>query len=278
MFLSKFSKEAPIKELQIDSSVHKLYLWMEFTFDELKNNNNPGNAIVKELDKIKVSLQRQTPNGAEHILMPTGLGVLGEISSNKEGHIGVKAYLGKAGCNVDVAFQVSPASLVAGSGEFLLLTVDTSEFEKADLNGEVYAVELPNQTTVHTEYKQHKANANTTKVLSMSGVDILSLPKKNFQQLDVVYPERTITFKGDIQCVMRSVENLILNCMVMHTYFVDGQQSSETAEANPKPLLTFSNSQTYFDSVENYTLGVNGALEVRVLYSEDSPIYTVSNI
>ena len=197
---------------------------------------------------------------------------LGEISSNKEGHIGVKAFTNKAGCNVDLAFQVSPASLVAGAGEFLLLTVDTSAFAQSDLNGDVWAVELPNQTTVHTEYKQHKANANTTKVLSMSGVDIISLPKANLVQFDVVYPERTVTFKYDIKCVVRAVENLIMNCVVMHGYNLD-----TSAEEGEKGVV-FSNAQTYFDDVEYYTLGVNGALEVRALYSEDSPIYTVSNI
>jgi len=259
MLLGNVTKDNPMRELQVDSSIHKLFLYLEFTDVTIRDTINPGRTLLNHLDKIKVNVQRQTAAGVEHILLPIGLGTISEIAANFEGHINAKAYNNKQGFNVDLQFQLSSASLVSGNGEYLLLSIDPSGFELADLNIQVHSVEVPTQTTAHTEYIQHKANANTFKVLNVQNVDAVALPKADFQQVDFVYPTRTVTYKNELRSISQSVENLIANLV-----FCTGTG----------PGIWDSTAQTYFDGINLNVLSIRDVLEIRVLYSKDTNIIT----
>ena len=265
MQIAVATKATPLKDVQIDSSICKLFVVIEYTDKNLNRPNiNPMRfKILPALDKIKLSVERQTENGTENILMPMGLGTLGEIAANMEGHINSICYIaGNTGINVEMQIPIAPASLSADAGKYLLLSLDTSEFEFEDLKIWLYSLEVPVLTRNHVEYRQHKVIANTIKTLSTRDLDLVSFPRKDFQSVDFVYPNKTVTYKGvELKAIPQGVENLIANYVAV----LNGEVDELRIELH---------SQSYYDGINYHTIRTKGMSEIRVLYSDDANIIT----
>lgn len=271
MYIITGSKTASIKEKQIDAPIQKLFIVGSIPLPKfgMETNRNVGLAIVQLLDEAKLSIEKQTPQGNEPLLLPIGLGSIAEICSNSEGHLNCRQDIWANKLFFELTIELSGhAALESRDGHFLLLSVDMADSSIDSL--EVYGVEFPVVGKTYTSYKQMKVNGNTVKSVNLVGKDILALPRKNFVSVDLIYPDHTVTYKKDIKAICQAVENLVMNFVAVDDSLMNLTPESSQV-ANP-------NSQTYFDGIQFYTLGVTGVIEARVVYTEDSSIITTEEV
>jgi hypothetical protein len=275
MYITSGSKIASIKEKQIDAPVQKLYIVGHLNDEVIREHSNPGLYIVGLLDKALLSIQRQTPNGAVHMLSPMGIGSLAEICSNQEGHINLKYKASEIQAyrlDFELIIDLSAYNAVKlTGGDFMLLSLDLSQ--SVIENIEVYGVESPVIGSAFTKYTQHKVNEDTIKSISLVGVNTLALPRTGFEQLDLIFPDRTVTYKKDIKAIMNCIENVVCNYVALNLDENHNGEVYPTVGLNPGCAA-----QTYYDGIQYYTLGVAGAIEAKVLYTQDSKLVTVQTI
>lgn len=269
MFIISGSKAASIKEKQIDAPISKIWIKGNIKVNGIKFTSNPGLKIIDALNNALISIQKQTANGNVPLLLPIGLGSIAEICSNQEGHLNcfMNDYPADGTGDRNVSFELQielsrVGALRASDGKFILLSLDMSASEITELD--IYGVEFPVQTETYTSYKQLKVNANTQKSINVIGKDVISLPRTGFQQLDIIYPDRTVTFKEDIKVITQSIENMVLNYVSVYN----------DLENNPGAVPSNCYAQTYFDGVKYHTIGLQGAIEVKVLYNCDTMLIT----
>jgi hypothetical protein len=258
MYIVTATKETPVREKQIDAPIQKLWIKATLTTDFFKNSNHPLMSTMLFLNDIKISIEKQTPNGNDPMLLPIGLGTIGEICSNNEGHFNVKAT--ETSATVEMSIDLASGNAVhSADGKFLLLTVDTST-STIPVTLEIYGVEFPVISSNYTEYKQLKVSANTQKSISLIGKDILSIPRDNFISMDIVFPDRTVTYKDDIKAITQAIENLCGNYVYLDT-------TPEAGDINARMFA-----QSCFDGITRHTIGILGAIEAKLLYSADCTI------
>jgi len=258
MYIKSLTKATPIREHQIDSNIQKLYFIIKTSLD-VAGAANPLKTLTEQLANLKLSISKQTNEGNEPLILPIPIMEMAEICSNVEGHINVvhvtdamDGFIVETECTVDLS-NYGAVDLQNG---FLLLTLDASTVFDDTITCEVYGIESPVKSPYYTEYKQLKVNADTLKSVSLVGKSTLSIPRAKFEQIDIVFPDRTVTYKKDIKAICQAVENVIGN-------FVSVDMGGIAANVK---------AQTYFDGINFYTIGVSQAIEAKILYSGDTKI------
>ena len=260
MFIIAGSKNASIKEKQIDAPIQKLWFSGNMLLAGLITSDNPMASIISQLDMAKLSIQKQTSNGNIPLLLPIGLGSIAEICSNQEGHLNCMFTHQNGWLTFECTVDLSASNAIdSGDGKFLLLSLDMagSAIDKI----EVYGLDLPIVGNGFTRYNQLKVNANTQKSINVVGKDVIALPRTGFSQIDIVFPNRTVTYKKDIKAICQAIENVVANYVTRLNDY-----------AGETPVSVYA--QTYFDGVNYYTIGVQDAIEVRVLYTADTTVIT----
>lgn len=217
MFIVSGNNEAIIREKQIDAPIQKLYFRGIIDGQASAGFLNPMADVIKQLNYVKISISKQTPNGTEQILLPIGLGSIAEICSNTEGHINVKNIkslkTGKYVLSFECTVELSAGCAIdSKDGKFLLLTIDMKDSNVSNLD--VYGLDYPVVGNEYIAYKQLKCQANATKSVNLIGKNVLALPRRNFVSIDLVYSDgstRTCTYKDDIKAITQCVENLCAN-------------------------------------------------------------------
>ncbi len=254
-----------MREKQIDAPIQKIWFRGYLSGSFLEDTTNPGKTLVESLNIVKISIQKQTKNGNIPLLLPIGLGSVAEICSNQEGHINAVSSRDPQGITVEGCIELSSEGAISSSdGKFLLLSLEYQQEKNWDI--ELYGIEFPVITNSYTQYKQLKVNANTQKTISLIGKDVLALPRDNFQQIDIVFSDRTVTFKEDIKVITQAIENLVANVVVIH------------AADDNLPSVPLHSSQSYYDGLLYHTIGIRGAIEAKVLYSADSTVITTETV
>lgn len=263
MYIVSGSKVANIKEKQIDAPIQKLYIKGSIPVDA-NGSSNMGKSLLNELNKMKISLQKQTTNGNKQILLPIGMGSVAEICANAEGHINSKYSSYWKSFDFELTIELSSHGAINSTqGEFLLLSIDTVDSLCSNLD--VYGVEIPVITDSYNKYEQLRVQANTTKSINLLGKELLALPRDGFFQIDLVFADRTTSYKQDIKAIPQAIENMILNHVTVDTDMGAGSIASSYA-------------QTYFDGVAYYTIGVANCIEAKVTYTTEATIITVESV